>query len=131
MNRLDEFKLNHEQLISKELLEEIKSNYYISRHAQEQLVNRSDLLIKREDSSIDFKLTKYNINKAIDKNILSYFNTDGSVDIALDDTHYFVFCFNESHNNWTMITYKEPSWYSITIQEKRQMALKGFDRKYD
>lgn len=130
MSRLEEFKTKHGQTISKELLEEIKSNYFISKHAQEQLVNRSDLLAKKEDNTIDFYLTKKRINSALDKNILSYFNTDGSVNIALDDTHYFVFCYNESHNNWTMITYKEPSWYSITIQEKQQMALNGFDRKY-
>lgn len=126
----ENLKKYHGQKISKELFENIKSNYRISKHAQEQLEKRSDLLIKYEGGSINFGATKAAINEAMNKNILAYINTDGSVNVALDKYHYFVFAYNEDHKNWTMITYKEPSWYDKDIFEKQKMALDGFDRKY-
>lgn len=130
MTRIDEFKLKHGQEIGLELLNEIKSNYYISKHAQEQLEKRSDVVVKFNDGRIDFRNTKSNINNLLSQNILAYFNTDGSVNIALNEYYYFVFSWNEDRHSWTMITYKETSWYGINIFDKRQMALDGFDRQY-
>lgn len=127
---INTFKNLHGEEISNEVLVHIQNNFFISKHAQEQLSSRSNLLSKNVDGTINFFRTKRLINAAIDKNILAYFNTDGSVNIAIGDYEYFVFCYNEDKNNWTMVTYKEPSWYGISIQQKRQMAIDGFDRKY-
>lgn len=127
---VEAFKNAHGKLVEKNVLEHIKSNYLLSGHAKTQLKKRSGMLIEREDGSINYYETKRLINKAIDSNILAYYNTDGSVNIAIGDYEYFVFCYNEDRNNWTMITYKEPSWYGISIHEKRKMAIDGFDRKY-
>ena len=130
MNKIEELKQLHGQDISTSLYKEIRGNYFLSRHAQEQLEKRSDLLVKFEDGKINFGATKRNINAAMDNAVLAYINTDGSVNIALDDYNYFVFAWNEDKGSWTMITYKEMSWYSITIWEKQKMALEGFDRQY-
>ena len=127
---LTTFKNLHGEEISNDVLTHIKNNFFISRHAQEQLQSRSNLLSTNYDGTINFSKTKRLINDAIDKNILAYFNTDGSVNIAIGDYEYFVFCYNEDRDNWTMVTYKEPSWYGISIQQKRKMAIDGFDRKY-
>ena len=131
MNLIEQMKQLHGKTISKEVLENIKSNYFLSKHAQEQLKERSEYLISFDDGRINFGATKRKINEALDKNILAYYNTDGSVNIAMDRFHYFVFALNEERGNWTMITYKETSWYGIDIFEKQQMALEGFDRQYD
>ena len=130
LNRIDELKKLHGQDISVSLYKEIRGNYFLSKHAQEQLEKRSDLLVKYEDGKINFGATKRNINAAMDNAVLAYYNTDGSVNIALDDYNYFVFAWNPDRGSWTMITYKEMSWYSITIWEKQKMALDGFDRQY-
>lgn len=130
MSRIDDFKKLHGQEISKELYDEIKSNYYLSKHAQEQLEERSDLVVFFDDGRINFTATKRLINEAMDNHILAYFNTDGSVNIAITEYYYFVFAYNEERNNWTMVTYKETSWYGIDIFEKQQMAKDGFDRQY-
>lgn len=130
MGRIEEFKKLHGQDIGSKIFNEIKSNYMISRHAQEQLQSRSDLLVLFDDGRINFGATKKNINAAMDDSILAYFNTDGSVNIALTEYYYFVFAYNEERGNWTMVTYKETSWYGINIFEKQKMALDGFDRQY-
>lgn len=130
MDKIEELKKLHGKDISTSLYKEIRGNYFLSRHAQEQLEKRSDLLVKFEDGKINFGATKRNINAAMDNAVLAYINTDGSVNIALDDYNYFVFAWNEDKGSWTMITYKEMSWYSITIWEKQKMALEGFDRQY-
>ena len=130
MGRIDDFKKLHGQDIGSKIYNEIKSNYIISKHAQEQLSSRSDLLVLFDDGRINFGATKRNINNAMDNCILAYFNTDGSVNIALTKYYYFVFAWNEERGNWTMITYKETSWYGIDIFEKQKMALDGFDRQY-
>lgn len=130
MSKIEELKNLHGKDISTSLYKEIRGNYFLSRHAQEQLEKRSDLLVKFEDGKINFGATKRNINAAMDNAVLAYINTDGSVNIALDDYNYFVFAWNEDKGSWTMITYKEMSWYSITIWEKQKMALEGFDRQY-
>ena len=131
MSRIDTFKKYHGQTISNGLLKEIENNFFMSRHAQEQLSERSDFIVKFDDGRINFGATKQNIKNAMDKNILAYFNTDGSVNVALDEQHYFVFAWDDERDSWTMITYKEPSWFSINIFEKQKMALEGFDRQYD
>ena len=126
---LEQFRDAHGKLVAKGVIEHIKNNYFISSHAQEQLRARTEMLVENE-KGINFFKTKKLINAAIDNNILAYFNTDGSVNIALGDYEYFVFSYNENRDNWTMVTYKEPSWYGISIQQKRKMAIDGFDRKY-
>lgn len=127
---LNELKLKHGELVSPEVIEEIKFSYYITKHAREQLVKRSDMLVEFYPGKMDVSTTKKNINKMIDNNILAYYNTDGSINIALNEWNYFVFVYDEQKDNWSLVTYKEKSWYSKTIFEKRQMAIDGFDRKY-
>lgn len=125
MSRIDEFKKHHGEKISKELLDEIMRNYRISHHAQEQLSKRSDMFVPG-----NLAATKMRVNEKLIDNILAYFNTDGSVNIAINEWNYFVFCYDENRMYWNMVTFKEQSWYGKNIFEKREMAINGFDRKY-
>lgn len=127
---VEKLKEQHGKHISQEIFNHIKGHYRISKHALEQLNKRSDVVVYNEDGSVNYPDTKVNINKDLDNNVLAYYNTDGSVNIAINKWNYYVFAYNNDTGNWTLITYKEESWYGKTIFEKRQMAIDGFDRKY-
>ena len=68
--------------------------------------------------------------------VLAYYNTDGSVNIAVSEYNYYVFEYQDENasehivDKWRLVTYKEPSWYGINIYDKQQMAKNGYDRKY-
>ena len=126
---IEQLKAKHGEELDTTMLNTIKARYRLSSHAIEQLRKRS-LYLSENNGFINFAETKANINKAIDSNILAYYNTDGSVNIAIDKFHYFVFAYKEAFSSWTLVTYKETSWYGIDIYQKRQMAIDGFDRQY-
>ena len=135
---IEELKKKHGQEIDREFINSILTNFHISKHALQEmrertsfvnLVEELDETFKDGTKKVNFTLTIRNIREAINKNVLAYINTDGSVNIALSDYDYFVFAYDESRGNWNLITFKEKSWYDKTIWEKQQMALEGFDRK--
>lgn len=139
MTTLEILKLRSGQEVSLEFIRtNILSNLHISRHAIQEMRDRTsfvDLVVDTnrtyDDGTIipNFKETLSNIRKAIEKLTLAYINTDGSINVALSDYDYFVFAYNETKENWTLVTFKETSWYGITIQEKHKMAINGFARK--
>lgn len=58
---------------------------------------------------------------------LAYYNTDGSINIAIDNYRYFVFK-AVSTGKYLMITIKNPSMDGYTVWEKYKFAKNGFDR---
>lgn len=112
------------------LIDDIKSNFHISKHAIEQLGKRADGILKKDRfDNVIFGATKRAICEDIDRNILAYINTDGSVNIAVSDWEYYVFAHDDERENWNLITYKELSWYGNNIHDKLELARKGYARK--
>ena len=137
MYRIDDFKSKMGEQIESEVLEHILNNFFLSSHSIEKLNDRSNLLIKYKDGNVNKKLTKANIVNYINQNmVLAYYNTDGSVNIAVSEYNYYVFEYQDEsaseyvQDKWRLVTYKEPSWYGINIYDKQQMAKNGYDRKY-
>lgn len=126
-------KEKHGQIVEDEILQSIKRHMHITNHSISKMSIREGgdkLLVTFKDGKTNYPATISRIGKAIDKNILAYYNTDGSVNIALDRWTYFVFEYDEAQRYWVLITFKEMSWYGKDIFEKQQMAVDGFDRKY-
>lgn len=115
--------------LTEQQLKGIIRDYFISKHAMERLKQRSQFVVRFNCGEINYKETKENINNALKNNVLMYFNTDGSVNIAINEYEYFVFVYDFHHKDWELITFKEKSHNSITIFEKQQMAIRGCKRK--
>ena len=140
MFSIEELKKYHGRELTREFVDIILSNFRLTRHSIEEMRNRTsfvDLVVDKDEfysdgtQKIDFKATMDNIKKAIDKYTLAYINTDGSINIALSDYDYFVFAYDELKRIWSLVTFKEKSWYDKTIQDKRQLAIDGIDRNTD
>lgn len=140
MFSIEELKKYHGRELTREFIDIILSNFRLTRHSIEEMRNRTsfvDLVVDKDEffsdgtQKIDFKATMDNIKKAIDKYTLAYINTDGSINIALSDYDYFVFAYDELKKIWSLVTFKEKSWYDKTIQDKKQLAIDGIDRNTD
>lgn len=129
MTRNEEFISKKGQDVEEKIIKELKTNFYLTSHAEEQLQKRSHLLVSKANYAIDYVKTKDKIREAIDERVLAYYNTDGTINIAINEWNYFVFAYCEKSNNWALITYKEMSWNSKNIFEKQQMAKQGYERK--
>ena len=100
------------QQLTPQELEELANNYILTNHAQEMIHKRhSDL----------------NVKELILHPMLAYFNTDGSVNIALNEFEYLVVATDRFP--YHIITFKEKSHNSINIYEKWEMAKNGFIRR--
>ncbi len=100
------------QLLKWYELYEIANNYILTRHAREKIAERCPNL---------------NIHNAIRYPVIAYFNTDGSVNIALNSYEYLVVSLDRKP--YPIITFKERSLNGIDIYEKRDMAQDGYCRK--
>ena len=102
------------QLVSKELLEYISKHYYVGYHASERLKERGQDIT--------------DITKVILNPTLAYYNTDGSINLGVDDYRYFVII--KEGQNYKIITFKETRIEPrVSIYERRELALKGIDRR--
>lgn len=99
--------------VPKEDLEYIADNYILTRHANEMICKRHE--------GID-------IVESIKHPMIAYFNTDGSINCAVNEDEYFVIATDVFP--FRIVTFKEKSWYGKNVFEKRKMAMDGFDRKY-
>lgn len=98
--------------LNKSELKTITENYILSNHAIKRLGERCDGLC---------------IKNAILESKLAYYNTDGSINVAIDNYRHFVFkAINDG--KYLMITIKNPSMDGYTVWEKYKFAKRGFDR---
>lgn len=102
--------LNRGELLNEAELKEIAERFTISKHAEERIAERY--------GNIDIK-------KAILNPVVAYYNTDRSVNIAINGFEYIVI----APYDYTVITLKERSLNSIDIFAKREMAMAGIERK--
>lgn len=100
------------ELLTKKELKIISNNFVLSRHAKERLFER---------------FPNINIKECIRNSILAYWNTDGTINIALDMFNYIVLVQKEL--KFLIITFKEKSLNNIDIFTKRKLALSGYSRK--
>lgn len=100
------------QLLTAEELKEISENYVLTKHAQERIKTR---------------YPKLDIVHTINNPLIAYFNTDGSVNVALTKFEYLVIA--TDCNPYKVITFKEKSHYNNDIYKKRKMAQNGYGRK--
>jgi hypothetical protein len=100
------------QLLKYNELNEIANNYILTRHAKEMINKRCPNL---------------NIRRSIKNPILAYFNTDGSVNIAINKFEYLVIALDKFP--YKIITFKEKSQNGIDIFFKRYLAQIGCCRK--
>ena len=102
--------LNRGELLTQTELEEIAERFIISRHAKQRITERY--------SNIDIK-------KAILNPVIAYYNTDGSVNIAINGFEYIVI----SSYDYVVVTFKERSFRGIDIFTKRELAVAGKGRR--
>lgn len=111
----------------------ILNHYYLCYHSVKRLDERRNLVARFPNGHLDKWSTIKNINLDIRKNLLiAYFNTDGSVNVAIDEYNYYVFTpqddIEERKGMWALLTFKEKSHNNINIWEKRELAMTGYHR---
>ena len=99
--------------VPKKDLNYISNNYILTRHAKEM---------------IDKRHSNVNVVESIRTPMIAYFNTDGSINCAINEDEYFVIATDAFP--FRVVTFKEKSWYGKNVLEKREMAMNGYDRKY-
>lgn len=104
-------KLNRGQELTVEELSEIAEHLILSKHAEQRITER---------------YPEINIHKAILHPLLAYFNTDGTINIALNGYEYMVVAVKSY--GCKVITLKEKSLNNIDIFTKRDMAIRGYSR---
>lgn len=103
--------LNRGQELTVGELREIAENYIVSKHAQQRIAER---------------YVELDIKKAILHPLLAYYNTDGTINIALNGYEYIVI--DRKLYGYKVVTIKEKSLNNIDIFTKREMAIKGKER---
>lgn len=101
------------QEVPKQDLIHISNNFILTKHAEERIQARNKTI---------------EIKEAIRNPLIAYFNTDGSINVAITPYEYFVIATDRFP--YRIVTYKEQSWYGIDVYQKQEMAKRGFDRKY-
>ena len=104
-------RLNRGEELTREELQEIADNFILSNHSKEKIAERHP---------------NANIKEIILNPIVAYYNTDKSINIALNEYEYLVI----APDSYKVVTFKEKSWYSKTVFDKQDMAKNGYDRKY-
>lgn len=99
-------------ILRKHQLEDIAENFVLTKHSQERLLERFGT-IEREI-----------IAEKILHPLISYQNTDGSMNIAVSETEYFVVKYNYN-NEPLLITFKEESFNGYNVFDKLIFALQG------
>ena len=106
--------LNRGQLVGEKRLQEIAENFVISNHASQKIAERNPNI---------------NIKEIILNPLIAYYNTDGTINIALNEYEYLVVSRKKHNDTYNIITYKEKSHNNIDIFTKREMAMRGRGRQ--
>ena len=115
------------EIVSQEVIDEIKTYFRISNHAIERLEHRTNVVVRFENGMMNFNETIRNIKYRINHRVLAYYNTDGSINIAIDKYNYFVFV-KDDNGIWVLITFKEKSYNDNNIFYKQRLAKMGIER---
>jgi hypothetical protein len=103
----------HGQLVEEATVQQIANSFILSHHAKERLPRWKDVP---------------SLKDAILNNSLAYYNTDGSINIGVDDYRYMVVV-KKDDGAYLIVTLKETIYEPRTsIYERRELALKGIER---
>lgn len=102
--------LHKGELLNDNELKEVAENFILSKHAEQRIAERYP--------NIDIK-------KAILHPVIAYYNTDKSINIAINGYEYIVV----APFTYKVITFKEKSFNAIDIFAKRELAQKGIGRR--
>ena len=106
---------NRGQLVPLWMVQKIAESYVLSKHAEERYNER---------------FPNMDIKEAILHNEISYFNTDGTINICFNKFEYVVVnALGKNRNHPKVITFKETSHNFITVYDKRELAMKGIARR--
>lgn len=106
----------HGKLVERSELEQIANHFIISAHAKYRILERGKDLG-------DLKTILLNPS-------LAYYNTDGSINLGIDDYRYFVII--PKAHSYLILTLKETIQEPrTTIYERRELAKKGKKRKHE
>lgn len=100
--------------LTQDELNEIANNFSLTYHAKQRISERNK---------------NVNLKQVILNPVLAYFNTDYSINIALNEYEYLVVVYKKYINKYLIITYKERSFNSITIFQKQELAKINYKRK--
>lgn len=96
-------------------LDTIANNLVFTHHAKARTLER----FKTNNVSI--------VKESIKKPFLAWKNTDGTINIALNDNEYFVI--KQDLDKFVVITFKEKSKNEITTSKKFYLAFSGYKYK--
>lgn len=114
--------------VSQEIIDEIKTYFRITNHAIDRLEQRTNTVVRFDNGSVNYNETIRNIKYKINHRILAYYNTDDTINIAIDRYNYFVF--KKGYDNlWVLVTFKEKSYNDNDIFYKKRLAEIGYARK--
>lgn len=106
-----EVKYRGEEVLQEDL-DYISQHYQLTHHAKQRLEERH--------KDLDVRAT-------IKHPLVAYFNTDGSINIALNRYEYLVIATDKYP--YKVVTFKEQSHYDIDVFDKQKLAQKGYARK--
>ena len=104
---------NRGEELTQEERNEVANNLHITNHCKQRLNERVDV----------------DVYKLIRNPMIAYFNTDGSMNFALDKWNYLVVARDDYHKCYNAVTWKELSWYGNDVYDKQRLAKAGYDRK--
>jgi hypothetical protein len=111
------------------LLINSSSEAFERTHLFKKLKDRLPEAIQYKNGYLDKTKTFETIANMIyegSKKEIAYFNTDGSVNVAISKDRYFVIELEKEC--WVLKTFKEPSYNGIDIYEKQKLAAMGIGR---
>lgn len=112
--------------VSKGVLHYISDHFELYYHSICRMKDRGFL---KDVPDFDNATIKKVVKQVIYNPYLAFYNTDGTINICIDENHYFVFAYNPDEKNYTCITYKESSKNGYTVNDKILLAKKGVIRK--
>lgn len=98
-------------------VERITAKLTVTGHAKTRMIERGLFSADTPPSKIKEAVIQY-----IKNSFCSFYNTDGSCTIGVDNTHYFIIDYDYLAGGYSVRTYTEKSANGYTVTDKQRMA---------
>ena len=98
-------------------VERITAKLTVTGHAKSRMIERGLFSADMPSSKIKEAVIQY-----IKNSFCSFYNTDGSCTIGVDNTHYFIIDYDYLAGGYSVRTYTEKSANGYTVTDKQRMA---------